>query len=142
MSRKKKTSSKRRVVITGYGMISPLGKNTEETFENASNGRSGIDYITSFETKGIPCQIGGEVDDECLKKERESRKSQRLDKFSSRALKLLRVATREAAQQAKLDGVTNREKIGVSIGTHGDNPQVKDMMFLHRFYDGKGRWDM
>ena len=141
MSRKKKTSSKRRVVITGCGMITPLGKNTEETFDRASKGCSGIDYISSFNTKGLPCRIGGEVNEENLKEEGDNNQA-RLDKFSSRALKLLRVAAREAVQQAKLDEVSNRERIGVSIGTHGDNPQVKDMMFLHRFYKGNGNWDM
>ncbi len=141
MSRKKKTSSKRRVVITGCGMITPLGKNTEETFDRASKGCSGIDYISSFNTKGLPCRIGGEVNEETLKEEGDNNQA-RLDKFSSRALKLLRVAAREAVQQAKLDEVSNRERIGVSIGTHGDNPQVKDMMFLHRFYKGNGNWDM
>ena len=142
MSRKKKTSSKRRVVITGYGMVTPLGKNTNETFENASNGRSGIDFISTFDTKGLPCRIGGEVDVGWQKEEEENNRTQRLEKFSSRGLKLLRVATLEAAQQAKLDEVTNREKIGVSIGTHGDNPKVEEMMFLHRFYDGNGNWNM
>ena len=136
------TNSQRRVVITGYGMITPLGKNTEETFENASNGRSGIDFISSFETKGLPCRIGGEVDDAWLNNNSENSQAQRLEKFSSRALKLLRIATLEAVQQAKLNKVTNREKIGVSIGTHGDNPKVEDMMFLHKFYDGNGNWDM
>ena len=52
----------RRVVITGYGMITPLGKDAEETFAKTSRGLSGIDYIKSFETKGLPCRIGGEVD--------------------------------------------------------------------------------
>ena len=136
------TDLQRKVVITGYGMITPLGKNAEETFENASNGRSGIDFISSFDTTGLPCRIGGEVDNEWLKEEAGNSRAQRLEKFSSRALKLLRVATLEAAQQAKLDEVTNREKIGVSIGTAGDNPKVEDMMFLHRFYDGNGNWDM
>ena len=57
------SSNKRRVVITGYGMVTPLGKNTEETFAKASKGESGIDYIKSFDTTGLPCRIGGEIDD-------------------------------------------------------------------------------
>ena len=54
------------MVITGYGMVTPLGKNTEETFENASKGSSGIDYITAFDTTGLPCCIGGEIDNAWL----------------------------------------------------------------------------
>ena len=136
-----KEKLKRRVVITGYGMITPLGKNTEETFENALRGVSGIDYITSFDTRGLPCQIGGELNNKWIE-EFEDNSSLRFDKFSSRGLKLMRIATTEAAQQARLDEIENRERIGVSLGSHGDNPSVEDMMFIHRFYNGDGRWDM
>jgi 3-oxoacyl-[acyl-carrier-protein] synthase II len=48
------SSSRRRVVITGYGMVTPLGKNTEKTFDNASLGKSGIDFITRFDVSGLP----------------------------------------------------------------------------------------
>lgn len=132
---------KRKVVITGYGMITPLGKNTEETFENASKGISGIDYITSFDTRGLPCQIGGQVNDKWLE-EFEGNTAQRLDKFSSRGLRMMRIATLEAVQQARLNEIASRERIGVSLGSHGENLSVEDIMFLHRFYDGKGHWDM
>lgn len=133
--------AKRKVVITGYGMITPLGKNSVETFENASKGISGIDYITSFDTRGLPCQIGGQVKDKWLEG-LEDDSAHRFDKFSSRGLRLMRVATNEAAQQAKLDGIVNRERIGVALGSHGNNPLVEDMIFLHRFYEGNGHWNM
>jgi 3-oxoacyl-[acyl-carrier-protein] synthase II len=136
-----KYSSRRRVVITGYGMITPLGKNTNDTFENAKKGASGIDFIRSFDTTGLPCQIGGEVDDAWVEGF-EYFNAQRLEKFSSRGLKLMAVATREASQQARLDEALNRERIGVSLGSHGDNASIEDLMFLHRFYDGNGHWDL
>ena len=68
--------------------------------------------------------------------------AERFYKFSSRGLRLMRRATLEAAERARLDELTNRERIGVSFGFHGDSPAVEDLMFLHRFYDGKGTWDM
>ena len=133
-------ASKRRVVITGYGMITPLGKDAEETFENASQGKSGIDYLTAFDTTHLPCRIGGQVKEEWL--EKSDPEADRFYKFSSRGLKLMRRATLEAAGQARLHELTNRERIGISFGFHGDSPEVDDLMFLHRFYDGKGTWDM
>ncbi len=136
-----KETGKRKVVITGYGMITPLGKNSKETFENASKGISGIDYITSFDTRGLPCQIGGQVQDSWLEG-LEDETYHRFDKFSSRGLRLMRIATKEAAQQAKLEEIVNREGIGVALGSHGDNPSVANMMFLQRFYEGNGHWDM
>jgi len=110
---------RRRVVITGYGMITPLGKNATETFERASEGCSGIDYIKAFDVSGLPCQIGGEVDDQWFEDVDDAR-NRRLDKFSSRALKLMRIATRDAVGQAKLDEISERDRIGVSLGSHGD----------------------
>jgi 3-oxoacyl-[acyl-carrier-protein] synthase II len=136
-----KRQSKPRVVITGYGMITPLGRNSLETFENAANGISGIDYIASFNTTGLPCRIGGEVDDSWLQGF-EDTVSRRIEKFSSRGLKLIRIATLEAASQAGLSNVANRGRIGVSLGYHGENPSVEDLMLLHRFYDGNRDWDL
>jgi len=133
-------SSKRRVVVTGYGMITPLGRDTRETFEQASRGMSGIDYIRAFDTRNLPCRIGGQVNDAWL--EERNDRAERFYKFSSRGLRLMIQATQEAAKQARLGEIGRRERIGVSLGFHGDSPAVEDLPFLHRFYDGKGTWDM
>ena len=132
---------KRKVVVTGYGMVTPLGMTTADTFEKASRGESGIDFIKSFDTTGFPCRIAGEIPDRLLEKF-ENRQDQRLAKFSSRALRLMRVATSEAAAQARLSEIEIRERIGISLGSHGDNPPVADIVLLQRFNDGAGHWDM
>lgn len=134
-------SSKRRVVVTGYGMITSSGKNTVDTFENCTKGISGIDYITSFDTTGLPCQIGGEVNNAWVE-EFEKNTDLRLNKFSSRGLRLMKIAVTEAVKQSGLHDVKNRERIGVSLGSHGDNPAVEDLKLIHRFYDGEGNWDL
>ena len=136
----KSESSKRRVVVTGYGMITPLGRNAEETFDRASRGESGIDYISTFETTHLPCRIGGQVKEAWL--EGPDPEAERFYKFSSRGLRLMRKATLEAAERARLDEVRRRERIGISFGFHGDSPAVDDIVFLHRFYDGNGTWDV
>jgi 3-oxoacyl-[acyl-carrier-protein] synthase II len=133
------SSSRRRVVITGYGMVTPLGKNTEETFENASLGRSGVGHITRFDVSGLPCTIGGEVDDHWLETGVDE-KSRWLHAFSSRGLRLMTKATIEAADQAGLDRVVTRERIGCVLGFHADNPAEEDLVLLHRHYDGH-TWD-
>lgn len=136
-----KNQLQQRVVITGYGMITPLGANASETFANACEGRSGIDYITAFDTTGLPCRIGGEVNGHYLA-EFERQRDQRMEKFSSRALRLMRVAASEAAAQAGLADISDRESIGVALGSHGDNPSTAEILFLQRFNDGQGHWDM
>jgi 3-oxoacyl-[acyl-carrier-protein] synthase II len=50
-----------RVAVTGVGIVSPLGLTAPATWDAAVNGRSGIDWITAFETDGIPIRIAAEV---------------------------------------------------------------------------------
>src|SRR5438552_16641721 len=53
--------TKRRVVVTGIGMISPLGVGNEPTWKGLLEGRSGIGRITKFDPTAFACQIAGEV---------------------------------------------------------------------------------
>lgn len=131
----------RRVAVTGYGMITPLGGNAHETFTQCSQGRSGIDEITAFDTTGLPCRIGGQVKDEWIG-DQGFEGHRRLLKFSSRGVRLMGTAVREAALQAGLHLLANRQRIGVSIGSYGEHPSMEEVVWLHRFYDGKGHWDL
>ncbi len=53
----------RRVVVTGMGAITPIGGDASSTWAAAKAGRSGIDFIRSFDASGFPVRIAGEVDD-------------------------------------------------------------------------------
>src|SRR4051812_13707030 len=53
--------TRRRVVITGLGLISPVGNTVEEGWANLVAGRSGIDTITKFDASAFACQFAGEV---------------------------------------------------------------------------------
>src|SRR5207244_13587395 len=64
----RRAPSRRRVVVSGVGMITPLGRNTRETFERASQSCSGIDYIRGFDTRGLPVRIGAEVADQWIRR--------------------------------------------------------------------------
>lgn len=132
--------NRKRVVVTGYGMITPIGGNSRETFANARNGMSGIDYLKSFETDGLPCRIGGQVDSSWLNAA-PAKSLHGIEKCSSRGLKLMITAASEAAESARLSSVENRYRVGVSLGFHGENPTVEDMLLLYRYGDGKA-WDI
>jgi 3-oxoacyl-[acyl-carrier-protein] synthase II len=131
----------RRVVITGFGMVTPLGKDSEETFARARRGTSGIRTLTNFDSRGLPCRIGGEVDDRWLDSP-ELREWHGLHAYASRGLLFMRRALQEAAAQAGLEDIADRHRIGVALGYHGENPSVPDMLQLHRFRDAEGHWDM
>ena len=53
----------RRVAVTGMGAITPIGGDATSTWDAAKAGRSGIDFIRSFDASGFPVRIAGEVDD-------------------------------------------------------------------------------
>lgn len=130
-----------RVVVTGKGAITPIGKDSRQTFENASKGVSGIRFLSSFDTEGLPCRIGGEVDDAWINGFA-GKGLQGLEKCSSRGLKLMLTAASEAASGARLDTVPNRDRIGVSLGYHGENPSVEDMLLFYRYGGNGGGWDI
>jgi 3-oxoacyl-[acyl-carrier-protein] synthase II len=131
---------RRRVVVTGVGMVTPLGPNTRETFERASQGCSGIDYIRRFDTRGLPVQIGGEIADHWIQRPA-GMPAARLEKAASRAIRLMWTATTEAAEQAKLDRIENRSRLGVVLGYHGETASLEDVARLFRASDGDARWD-
>ncbi len=104
----------RRVVITGLGMITPLGLDTATTWQAIVEGRGGVGPITKFDTAGFPCTIAAEVRDFDPEKYLERKDVRKLDTFSHYAIG----ATREALDDA---GITidsgNAERIGVYIGS-------------------------
>ncbi|PZO32265.1 MAG: beta-ketoacyl-ACP synthase, partial [Alphaproteobacteria bacterium] len=51
----------RRVVVTGLGLVTPLGTGVEHSWERLLDGQSGIRPITAFDTEGYGCTIAGEV---------------------------------------------------------------------------------
>ena len=51
----------RRVVVTGVGLVSPVGEGTEETWQALCEGRNGIGPITLFDSEGFACRMAGEV---------------------------------------------------------------------------------
>jgi len=55
------TDRTRRVVVTGLGMVSPLGNGVSASWTELTAGKSGIGAITRFETNDLPCRIGGEI---------------------------------------------------------------------------------
>jgi 3-oxoacyl-[acyl-carrier-protein] synthase II len=103
-----------RVVITGTGMITPLGHNVADTWQAILSGRSGFGPFTLIEkrehTVGGLCEVKGFDPDEYLGR-RDARRRDRNQQLAT-------VAAREAMAQAKLEVTdANRERIGIVFGT-------------------------
>jgi 3-oxoacyl-[acyl-carrier-protein] synthase II len=127
--------TRRRVVITGLGIISPVGNSVSEAWDNIINGRSGINRITRFDASGFTTQIAGEVKDFDVAKYLSPKEARRYDSFIHFGL----AAAADAIADA---GVVKQpeyaERIGVCIGSGiGGLPMIEDTD--HAYLDGGPR---
>jgi 3-oxoacyl-[acyl-carrier-protein] synthase II len=106
--------TKRRVVVTGLGIVSPVGLNTDENWQNIVAGKSGIGQITHFDATGYPSTIAGEVKGLDLDQYLPPKDSRKMDRFIQLGL----VAGIQAFKDSGLEVTdTNAERIGVHIGS-------------------------
>ncbi|TES88514.1 MAG: beta-ketoacyl-[acyl-carrier-protein] synthase II [Dehalococcoidia bacterium] len=107
-------NDKDRVVITGTGILSPLGLDTRTTWEGLIAGESGIDYITLFDPSDMAAKFAGEVKGFQPTDYMERKEARRMDRFAQLAV----AASREAVESARLEiDHTNDDDIGVIIGS-------------------------
>ena len=104
----------RRVVITGMGVITPIGNSIEEYWDNLLTGKSGVDYITHFDASEHPTKFAAEVKNFSAEGIMEEKDIRKLDLYSQYAL----VAANEAIQNSGLDfEKIDNNRIGVVVGS-------------------------
>jgi 3-oxoacyl-[acyl-carrier-protein] synthase II len=105
---------KRRVVITGIGVIAPNGIGVDAFWDSLVHGHSGVRKITHFDASTYPCQVAAEVPDFYPKDYMDPKTAKRLARFAQFAL----AASRMAIEDSKIDlSSTDPYSIGVIIGT-------------------------
>src|SRR5262245_64002660 len=92
-----KNDVRRRVVITGMGLVTPLGIGVQTTWDALLQGTSGISRITSFDASAYPCQIAGEVRDFDPLMYVDKKDVKRMDRFTHFALASSTMALESAA---------------------------------------------
>lgn len=106
--------TRRRVVITGLGIISPVGNTIPEAWDNIVNGRSGIGEITRFDASAFPVRIAGEVKGFDVGAYLSPKEARRMDVFIHYGL----AAGIQAIKDSGLEvTAVNAERIGVNIGS-------------------------
>ena len=106
--------SKRRVVVTGLGVISPVGIGTQNAWKALLKGQSGITRITKFDPSAFASQIAGEVKNFKVEDYLPAKDARRMDTFIQYGL----VAGIEAFKDSGIEVTEqNAERIGVSIGS-------------------------
>jgi 3-oxoacyl-[acyl-carrier-protein] synthase II len=106
-------NEQRRVVVTGLGLVSPLGTGVEKNWHAILEGRSGIRKITRFPTDGFASRIAGEVPDFKAEDFIESKEIKKMDLFIQYALGAAAMAVEESG--LKIEGEF-AEEVGVIIG--------------------------
>ena len=108
------TNHDNRVMVTGIGILCPLGLNVSTTWENLIAGKSGIGYITLFDPESFETKIAGEVKGFEPTNYINRKDARRMDRFAQLAV----AASQQAVEQAglKIDS-TNDDSIGVIIGS-------------------------
>lgn len=124
---------KRRVVVTGMGIISPLGIGIENNWSSVCNSRSGIDLITRFNVESFPVKFAGEVKGFDAEQFMQHKEVKKMDRFIHFAV---------AASQSALNDsgyiITdeNAERVGVQVGVGlGGLPAIEK---YHNLYNDRG----
>lgn len=104
----------KRVVITGLGAITPIGKTSNEYWEGLINGKCGIDEITLFDTSNFKVKLAAEVKNFNVEEYLDRKEAKRLDRYSHFGL----IAAREAMKDAKIDiNIINQERFGIGVSS-------------------------
>jgi 3-oxoacyl-[acyl-carrier-protein] synthase II len=106
--------SKRRVVITGLGLVSPVGNDVATAWEAVLAGRSGIGKVERFDTTNFPTKFGGEIRNLNLEPYMSSKEARRMDAFMQYGV----VAGTQAMRDSGLVVTeANAERIGIMMGS-------------------------
>ena len=106
--------SKRRVVVTGMGMLTPLGVDLESSWQGLTAGTSGIAPIQSFDTTDYSVRFGGHVPEFDISEYLPPKEARRMDGFMQFGL----VAGIQAMRDSGLEVTDeNRDRIGVAVGS-------------------------
>lgn len=106
---------KQRVVVTGLGVISSLGRDLETFWGNLMEGRSGVSLIESFDVSEYPTRIAAEIKDFNPEDYFDKKEARRMDRFVQFGVAAALMAVKDAGLNIKED--TDPERVGVYVGS-------------------------
>jgi 3-oxoacyl-[acyl-carrier-protein] synthase II len=127
----------RRVVITGMGVVSPVGLDLASTWRAVCEGKSGVGAITLFPAASFPCRIAAEVPDyspDLLTTEERQYLS-----YLNRPAQFAILATRKAMESASLGaGLYPSNRLGIAVGSSGSRPDLQSLGRVYRETTDRG----
>jgi 3-oxoacyl-[acyl-carrier-protein] synthase II len=125
--------SRRRIVVTGIGIICPVGTGVEETWKAITAGKSGIGPITQFDASSFPTRIAGEVKNFQADKWMDKKEARRNDRFIQLAMAAADMAMKDSGLDMSRE---DPDRIGVIVGAGlGGLSSIED---THKTYLEKG----
>ncbi|WP_310452278.1 beta-ketoacyl-ACP synthase II [Sulfuritalea sp.] len=116
--------SRRRVVVTGLGLVSPVGNSVPEAWSNLTAGKSGIGPITRFDASAFAARIAGEVKGFDVAAYLSAKEARRMDTFIHYGMAAGIQAFRDSGIEVSAE---NADRIGVNIGSGiGGLPMIED----------------
>ncbi|SDN19727.1 beta-ketoacyl-ACP synthase II [Alkalicoccus daliensis] len=125
--------TKKRVVITGYGAVTPLGNTAEDTWEGIKNGKSGINTFTRYEDANFPAKVAGEVKDFDPGNYMDPKAARKMDRFTQFAVAGAKMAVEHAGLEITEE---NAPRVGVWIGSGIGGMETYEKQF--RLYEKRG----
>jgi 3-oxoacyl-[acyl-carrier-protein] synthase II len=127
---------KRRVVVTGLGVVSPIGIGKEKFWKSLISGECGVDYVTRFDASSYPCKLAAEVKDFIPSDFMSPKVARRLSRSSQFAI----VATQKALEDAKLElSKEDPKQLGVCCGSSMGPMDVQEKFFAAIYERGLKR---
>ncbi|WP_374255265.1 beta-ketoacyl-ACP synthase II [Aquabacterium sp.] len=129
--------TRRRVVVTGLGLVTPLGNNVQDSWSNLVAGQSGIQTITKFDASAFACQFAGEVKGFSIEDYIPAKEARHMDTFIHYGLAASMQAVRDAGLPTG-EALTPEvaERIGVMVGSGiGGLPMIEQ---THKDYIDRG----
>jgi 3-oxoacyl-[acyl-carrier-protein] synthase II len=123
---------RRRVVVTGIGVVSPLGNTAQDSWRALVAGESGIGPITRFDPSGLPARIAGEVRNFDPLGYLDTKEVRRMDRFAHLAVAAAQMAVADAGLEGGWD---DPERVGVVIGSGMGGIETLEESIV-RFHDG------
>ena len=124
--------TQRRIVVTGMGLVSPVGNTVTDSWESVKQGRSGIGPVTEFDASGLATRIAGEIRGFDLSRYMEEKDARRSDKFMHYGIAAATQAIEDAGlghESAALDP----ERIGFAVGSGiGGIATIENTMLIYR----------
>ena len=120
-----------RIVVTGMGVMSPVGHTMAESWDSLLNGRSGIGPITQFDASHLPCQIAGEVKDFAAKDYMSFKEARRMSRVSQLSVAAASMALEDAGFPNNVAPNPERGGTLIGVGVGGFEIAADQLEVLH-----------